>query len=139
MTLLDSAIAKWLRTTKSSKKNYSTFFSVAICLMRFVVPFGTASSYRHSTDLPAQPASPISWSFNIFSSVILINATFPEKICTLPEVGKIFGTIPIRALDRNLAKSARAAPVGEQRVNRERATVTHVDKVLDCLCCSLFP
>ena len=56
----------------------------------------------------------------------------------IPEVGKIFGTIPIRALDRNLTKSARAAPVGEQRVNRERATVTRVDKVLDCLCCSLL-
>ena len=26
--------------------------------MSFFVPFGTASSYRHSKDLPAQPASP---------------------------------------------------------------------------------
>jgi hypothetical protein len=38
-------------------------------------------------------------------------------VCTSPEVEKIFGTILIRALDRNLAKSASAAPVGEQRVN----------------------
>ena len=55
------------------------------------------------------------------------------------EVGTIFGTILIRALDRNLAKSASAAPVGEQRVNSGHATATRVDKVLDCLCCSLFP
>ena len=63
-------------------------------------------------------------------------------------------TILIRALDRNLAKSASAAPVGEQRVNSGRATATlvdkqrvnsgratatRVDKVLDCLSGSLFP
>ncbi len=38
------------------------------------------------------------------------------------EVGTIFGTILIRALDRNLAKSASAAPAGEQRVNSGRAS-----------------